>query len=159
MNLNQIVRQFFDENEYHKLADKIVIIRGDGIAIYSNFEDYLEAQTVGALVSGVWQAAESLSSLLNKNESFLDFRLGFDTSADGLYILPFTILEKTYYIGAIYGDADNPGKLKRNMRLLKDNVEVYLSKFSLDPEKNREEYLFENISDEEMDKLFAFGGI
>ncbi len=159
MNLNQIVKQFFDENEYYRLANKIIIIRADGINIYSSFDNQFEASSVGALVSGLWQAAESISSFLKNKNEFLDFRLGFDTSSDGLYVLPFPVLDSTYYICAIYGDAENPGKLKRNIRLLKNNLETYLSEFSLDVEKNREGYLFKNISDIEIDKLFSFGGM
>lgn len=159
MNLNSLIKNFFNENDYHKIADRLLVLRHDGINLYSNFDDQFEASNMGALVSGLWQAAESLSSMLKKENEFFEFRLGFDTTSDGLYVLPFTILKSTYYICAIYNGADNPGKMKRNIRLLKDNLETYLSEFSLDPEENRKGYLFTNISDDEMNKLFAFGGM
>ena len=135
------------------------LIDSDGISIYSNCEDKFEVSTIGALTSGLWQAAESLSAIVGKNNDFFEFRLGFDTSSDGLYILPVKIINEMYFVCIIYGKSENPGKLKRNIRQLKDSLEVFLSKFSLDVEKNREEYLFQNISDVEMDKLFAYGGI
>jgi len=159
MNLNLLVKQFFNENEYNKIANRLLVVRHDGINVYSNFDNEFEASSIGALVSGIWQAAESLSSLLKNDNEFFEFRLGFDTSSDGLYILPVNILNSSFYVCAIYSEADNPGKLKRNIRLLKDSLETFLSEFSLDSEKNRKGYLFENITDHEMDKLFSYGGI
>ena len=158
MNLNLLVKKFFEENEYNKIAERLVVLRHDGINVYSNMPDQFEAASIGALVSGVWQAAESLSSMLKQQNEFFDFRLGFDTSSDGLYVLPFTILDQTYYLCAIYRDSNNPAKLKRNIRLLKENLELFLSEFSFDTEKNREGYLFQNITDDEMNNLFGIGG-
>jgi len=158
MNLNEIVKRFFEENDYNKIANKIVVIRADGINIYSNLDNVLEASSIGALVGGLWQAASSLSSMLKKSNEFMEFRLGFDTTSDGVYVLPFEIMNSPYYVCAIYSEASNPGKLKRNLRRLKENLEVYLSEFSLDTEKNRKGYLFTEITDSEMDQLFAFGG-
>ncbi|MFT6631586.1 MAG: hypothetical protein ACJAS4_001537 [Bacteriovoracaceae bacterium] len=159
MNLNLLVEKFFNENDYNRIADKLVVMRHDGINVYSNCEDQFEASSIGALVAGLWQAAESLSSLLKKNDEFFEFRLGFDTSSEGLYVLPFTIMKSTYYVCAIYSESNNPAKLKRNLRLLKDSLEVFLSEFSLDEEANRKGYLFNEISDSEMDNLFSFGGV
>ena len=170
MNVNVLIKQFFTENEYHKIADRLVVLRSDGINIYSNIEDRFEASSIGALVSGLWQAAESLSSLLKSNHDYYDFRLGFDTSSDGLYVLPFKMMGKTFYICSIYKDSENPGKLKRNIRLLKENLEIYVSSFKVSKDakidvnrtnnkSERNEFLFDAISDEEMDRLFAFGGM
>ena len=159
MNLNILVKQFFVENDYQKISDRIIVLRSDGIKVYSNFENDTEAASIGALVSGLWQAAETLASMDNNKKDYLDFRLGFDSSSDGLYVLPLTVLGSTYYICAIYKDASNPAKMKRHLRLLKDNLEVYLSELSLDNEENRNGYLFSEISDDEMDNLFSFGGM
>lgn len=166
MNVNKLIKQFFIENDYHRIADRIVVLRGDGISIYSNIEDQYESSSIGALVSGLWQAAESLSSMLKKDDQFIDFRLAFDTTSDGLYVVPFKMMGKIFYLCAIYSDTDNPGKLKRHIRLLKDNLEVFVSEFKLNKPVNkinkeekgmaRSGFLFESISDEEMDKLFAF---
>lgn len=159
MNLNLLVEKFFKENDYDRIADKLVVMRHDGINVYSNCNDQFEASSIGALVSGLWQAAESLSSLLKNTNEFYEFRLGFDTTSDGLYVLPLTIMDSTYYICAIYKDTNNPAKLKRNLRLLNNSLELFLSEFSLDAEENRKGYLFTDISDSEMDNLFSFGGV
>ena len=157
MNLNLIVKQFFEESEYQKLADKIVVIRQDGISIYTNIENQLEASSMGALIGGVWQAAQALSEMTNKQEDHLDYRLGFDTSSSGLYILPLKIMNDTYYLGGIYMNLNNPAKLKQNLKLLKNNLELYLSDYS-SVDKVQEGFLFENISDDEMNNLFSFDG-
>ena len=158
MNLNKVVKQFLEENDDHKLSEKLVVIRQDGISIYSNIENELEAASVGALIGGVWQAAQALSELTKKGLDHTHYRLGFDTSSDGLYILPLTIMNDTYYLGGIYTDTNNPAKLKQNMKLLKNNLELFLSEFSIKEEK-KSGFLFQDISDDEMDNLFSFGGV
>mgnify|MGYP000353386217 CR=1 FL=1 len=104
MNLGVLVKQFFEENEYHKLAQRVSVIRHDGIDLYTNVENKLEASSIGALVSGLWQAAQSLSKLIADQTDFFEFRLAFDTSSSGLYVLPFSINGSDYYICAIYTD-------------------------------------------------------
>ena len=159
VNLNLLVNQFFTENEYDKLASKMVVVRNDGINVYSNIENSFETSSIGALVSGVWQAASSLSSMTRDQAEQDEFRLSFDTSLNGLHILPLRILGEIYFICAIFSEEENPAKLKRYIRLLRDNLEVYLSELSYDDNQNREGYLFTNISDSEMDNLFSFGGV
>lgn len=161
MNINLFIKQFFIENEYQKLANRVVVLRGDGIDLYSNIEDKFETSSICALVAGLWQAAKSLSSFISTNNDFFEFRLGFDTSSSGLYVLPFNFRENEYYICAIYKESDNPALLKRHLRLLKQNLETFLSAIEFEPKVNkstsiqREGYLFNNITDEEMDKLFS----
>lgn len=157
MNINSLIETYFNENDYHKLAARISVVRKDGISLYSNIEDKFETSSIGALVSGVWQAAQTLNSMVHEKSDFYEFRLGFDTTQTGLYILPIRILEEVYYICAIYEGEINPAKLKRNIRLLKNNLELFLSEFSDDKKRNEESYLFNNITDAEMDELFAFG--
>ncbi len=160
VNVNSLVKQFFLENEYNKLASKIVVIRNDGINVYSNIADEFEKSSIGALTSGLWQAAESISAFTkNSSTDFEEFRLSFDTSGDGLYVLPLSIMETKYFICAIFAEEDNPARLKRYIRLLRDNLETYLSELSADQDKNRNGYLFKEISDDEIDQLFSFGGV
>jgi hypothetical protein len=158
VNLNVLVKQFFNENNYNQLADRIAIVRPDGNIIYSNAKDSLESSSIGALVSGVWQAAESLNSIITNESQTYDFRLAFDTTENGLYILPIQIMGESYYVCSIFKDEVNPAKLKRNMRLLKENLEVFLSEYK-EVINNRNDYLFSEITDEEMDNLFSFNRV
>ena len=161
MNLSSALKLFFHENDFQKLSDRISIIRYDGITVYSNVRDDFESATTSALVSGLWQAAKSLNSMVKTNNEFIDFKLSFDSSENGLFILPFLLDKKEYYLCTIYKDVVNPAKLKRDMRIIKENLEVYLEDFSFAPtsskQAGREGFLFKDITDEEIDRLFDYG--
>jgi len=162
MNLNGMIKQFFDENGFGLLADRIAVIRFDGICLYSNVEDDFESASICALVSGLWQAAKSLNSLVGANQNFYDYRLGFDTTENGLYVVPFKFRNEEYFVCGIYKDTANPAKLKRNLRLLKENLEVFLQAIARDYKTDtagRSGYLFTDISDAEIDSLFDFSRI
>lgn len=172
MNVNFVVKKFFEENKYDKLADKILLVRQDGINIYSNIQNSLEATSMGALVGGVWQAAQALSELSGTRHELLEYRLGYDTSADGLYIVPLKISGKIYYLASMYLNQSNPGKLKKDLRYLKDDLENHLCELmskdlyatneinsnEIVGEKQSSGFLFDDISDDEMDNLFSFEG-
>ncbi|MAZ48844.1 MAG: hypothetical protein CME65_09780 [Halobacteriovoraceae bacterium] len=157
MNLNSHLKDFFFENEYDRLAEDISIIRKDGIPVFSNRGK--ASVTIGALISGLWQASESLSTQVTNKESFNEYRLAFDSSDQGVYVLPLVIFGETYFLSAIYNKELNPGKLKNQMRLIKSNIEIYMSSFKRTKAENREGYLFEDITDEEIDRMFQVSGI
>ena len=135
----------------------------DGITIYSNVKNDFESASASALVSGLWQAAKSLNSLVTSQNEFFDFKLSFDSSENGLFILPFLLNKQEYYLCTIYKDVVNPGKLKRDMRLIKENLEVYLEDFAFDGASQgragKESFLFKDITDEEIDRLFDYGEV
>ena len=155
MNLSTIIKQFFIENDFDKLAQKTAVVRNDGIVLFSNSKDFKESSSIGALVGGLWQAAQSLNTIVSGDSDVLEFRLSFDTSNQGIYILPFTINKKEYYICAIYNEVNNPALLKRNLRNIKNNLSDFLKEYCVTTEENKADYLFQNITDEEMDNLFA----
>ena len=157
MNLNSHLKDFFFENEYDRLAEDISIIRKDGIPVFSNRGK--ASVTIGALISGLWQASESLSTQVANKESFDEYRLAFDSSDQGVYVLPLMIFGETYFLSAIYNKELNPGKLKNQMRLIKSNIEIYMSSFKRTKTENREGYLFEDITDEEIDRMFQVSGV
>jgi hypothetical protein len=140
---------------------RLFVTREDGITIYDSIQDNTTT-SVAALVSGVWQASEALMSLVYPKNEALDFRLGFDTSSQGIYLFPFTLNEKRYFLGAIYSNCLNPGLLKRNIALIKEEMERLFAAEPL-PKKTisaqRQGYLFQDISDSEIDRLFSLGGI
>lgn len=157
MNLNALIKKFIQENNYQTLSQRFVVIRHDGISIYSNAEDDFESASICALVSGVWQAAKSLNSLVDSENSFYNHRLSFDTSSTGFSVLPIKIMDEEYYICSIYKDVSNPAKLKQQMRVFKDKLENYLLNNSFENQVDRSGYLFKNITDEEIDKIFEYG--
>lgn len=141
---------------------RLFVTREDGITVYDTIQDNTTA-SVAALVSGVWQASEALMGLVKQNDDVMDFRLGFDTSSQGIYLFPFSLSGKRYFLGAIYNDCLNPGQLKRQIAMIKEEMDrLFLSSEVAKPQvktKVREGFLFQDISDEEMDKLFSLGGI
>ena len=157
MNLNSHLKDFFFENEYDRLAEDISIIRKDGIPVFSNRGK--ASVTIGALISGLWQASESLSTQVTDHHSFKEFRLAFDSTDQGVYVLPLEIFNETYFLSAIYKKERNPGKLKNQMRLIKSNIEIYMSSFKRTKNNNREGYLFEDITDEEIDRMFEASNV
>ena len=95
--------------------------------------------------------------LVSKTEDIFEYRLGFDTSSQGIYLFAFQIEGKSYCCGAIYKDCVNPGLLKRQIMMLRSELEEM--KISEDETTaKRSEFLFKDITDEEMDGLFTIGG-
>jgi hypothetical protein len=158
MQLGSYIKQFFSENEFDLISDNISIVRNDGIVIYSN-KTSSDAQSIGALVGGVWQAAHALNSFISKNDDILEFRLSFDKSDQGVYVLPFMQNKQTFLICAIYKNVNNPGLLKRKLCNLKTSLVSYLLDFKSANKIEREGFLFTNITDEEIDKLFNYSRI
>lgn len=149
------------EPKLNGINARLFVTREDGITIYDSVQDNTTT-SVAALVSGVWQASEALMNLVYPQNEVMDFRLGFDTSAQGIYLFPFTLNEKRYFLGAIYSNCLNPGLLKRNIALIKEEMERLFAAEPL-PVKSivaqRQGYLFQDISDTEIDRLFSLGGI
>lgn len=157
MNINTLVKQFFVENDFQLLADKISVVRSDGVVVFSSTEDFNESYSIGALVGGVWQAANALNTIVSKKSDVLEFRLSFDTSSEGIYILPFDHNDKHYFICSIYKNEKNPAVLKNKMRNIKQTLSFYLKEMVVESvTQSRGGYLFSDITDEEMDKLFNF---
>lgn len=160
----KLVNDFFvDVADISQLRNSsLFLCRADGVPLYSNNglgEDVSEA-SVGALLGGVWQAARTLASFIPDSEGNQDiFRLSFDTSSRGIYIVPTPINGEEFYLGMIYFSEVNPGQVKSRLRDLSFKFVEYIESISihLAPEV-KDEFLFDDISDDEMDNLFTFGG-
>jgi hypothetical protein len=142
------------------LNTRLFVTREDGIMLFDSVMD-ASSSSVSALVSGVWQAASALMNIVqpDTNEALM-YRFGFDTSASGIILLPLEIEGKNYYLGAIYKDCLNPGFLKRQVTLIKEEIirisEITPEKKALKSENHlRHGFLFDEITDAEMDQLFS----
>lgn len=146
--------------ETNTIKDEITLsfVREDGIILYTNFPNELEAKSIGALVGGVWQAARSLASFTTKKD-VLDFRLSYDTSSDGIAIFPLCFENQYYFLCGIYKDELNPAVIKQQLRLLQGRLSEFLIDGLETTVQEKEEFLFDNITDEEMDNLFTVTGI
>ena len=146
------------------LNARLFFVRNDGISIYDSTQDQ-STQAVGALSGGLWQAAESLMKMIDAKTGPMEFRLGFDTSSQGVMIVPVNYHGTLYFLGAIYHECLNPALLKRQIIQLQDELEKKLLTMKVvkktGPRKvtsTRAGYLFDHITDEEMDRLFSLGG-
>ena len=148
----------------HEIQARIFLTREDGIMVHDSQTDHT-SQSVCALVSGVWQASEALMGLTGPEQDIMEFRFSFDTSSQGVYLFPLRIQGKKYFIGAIYNNCLNPGWLKRQITILKNKInevdlaDEFNSKITATIQNDRQGYLFNNISDDEMDRLFSIGGM
>ncbi len=145
------------------ISARLFVTREDGITVYDSVQDKTTT-SVAALVSGVWQASEALIGMVQQNNNIMDFRLGFDTSSQGIYLFPFSHSGKRYFLGAIYNDCLNPGQLKRQIALIKEEMDRLFESEAIkkvEPKVtiSRDGFLFQDISDEEIDRLFSLGGI
>lgn len=144
------------------ISARLFVTRDDGITIYDSIQNQTTT-SVAALVSGVWQASEALMGLAKPNQEMMEFRLGFDTSSQGIYLMPFLLTGKKYFFGAIYHECINPGQLKRQVVLIKEEMDRLFINDPAPKKKitttSREEFLFQEITDEEIDRLFSAGGI
>jgi len=151
------------ESKKGGLKARLFATREDGITIYDSVQNQTTA-SVSALVSGVWQASEALMILAQPTDDVMEFRLAFDTSSQGMFLFPFTYQDKRYFLGAIYQDCLNPGQLKRQVALIKEELDRF---FLEEPQttktksisNERQGFLFKDISDAEIDRLFSLGGL
>ncbi len=156
-----------DSNEVDNLLDNvgrasghsIFVCRNDGILLYSNEKKISQndQKSMGALVSGVWQAAEALSTFLPNYKNEDVYRLGFDTSSQGIYVLPLNIKQSTYYLGVIFYDEVNPGMIKSQIRNFGQKFINYIENKTYHNNEVKEDFLFKDITDHEIDQLFSFG--
>ncbi len=144
---------------------RLFVTREDGITVYDSVQNQTTT-SVAALVSGVWQASEALMGIVQSKQNVMEFRLGFDTSSEGIYLFPFELEEKRYFLGAIYDDCVNPGQLKRRIAMIKEEMDTLFAQLPTNKTNKitkvpagRDGFLFQEITDEEIDRLFGVRGI
>jgi len=156
-NVVEKIRQVL-EPRLRKVPARVFVTRQDGVSLFDSVQD-TGSQSISALVSGVWQASEALMGFVNKSEEVLDYRFSFDTSSNGIFLFPLEHRGAKFYLGAIYDNCLNPALLKRQMAVLKDELQTEISLVEEKPLKERNGFLFQEISDAEMDRLFGEGRI
>ncbi len=142
------------------------MIRYDGVILHHNntIESSHSKSSIGALLSGVWQASKALADFIPAQKRDEGFRLSFDTSDRGVYIVPINNELEELYLGLIYHDEINPGLIKNKMREMAASFSEFLAQELIKNEPNfkktkgndQSDFLFGEISDAEMDRLFAF---
>ena len=163
------VEAFFKSCEIDEKINRFsfFMIRYDGVVLYhnNNLGNSMTKSSIGALLGGVWQAAKALADFIPQDKRSEGYRLSFDTSDQGIYIVPITNNYEELYLGLIYHDEVNPGFIKSKMRemagsfseFLEHELAMHAKKQGKDQSsKTSGEFLFGDISDAEMDRLFSF---
>lgn len=153
MDLNKQIKIFL-EGKHADIGlgeNKVYFARPDGVLLYDSGNS-TEAATIGALVSGAWQASRALAG---KSKEY--FRFSFDTSDSGVYILPVEITSKEFFVACIYENVTNTGQLKMKLRKLKTQIEEQFKNADYN-DNSSADFLFRNITDDEIDNLFAIAG-
>jgi hypothetical protein len=159
------IEQFFKSCEIDDKLNRysFFLIRHDGVVLYhnDNGENSLSKSSVGALLGGVWQAAKALASFIPNEQNNEGYRLSFDTSAQGVYVVPAKVYNEEFYLGLIYFNETNPGQIKNKIRSIAESFSEYMEAelkshpVSAIKNKKSSDYLFNDISDVEMDRVFA----
>jgi hypothetical protein len=129
-----------------------VITRPDGLVVWENLDDKKRLQEMGALGCGLWQSAKTFGKFTNNNS--LNPTLSFGSSADGLFVSHVKIKSYEYILFVIYKGCLNPAKLKLKFRSFRQVVEDFL--FYESEQNEKEEQIFSDITDKEVDDLFSF---
>jgi hypothetical protein len=164
------IEQFFKSCEIDEKLNRysFFLIRHDGVVLYhnDNLNNGISKSSIGALLGGVWQAANALASFIPKDFKSNDeiYRLSFDTAAQGIYVVPAKVYNEEFYLGLIYHGEINPGLIKNKIRSMADGFTEFMeaelknlpvATADTKPRQKNNEYLFNDISDVEMDHVFA----
>jgi len=141
---------------------RLMVVRRDGLLVWDAAPDG-QSQSLAALCGGVWEASLAMAQTAGAAQGPEGFRLVFDDAAAGVLVFPLTLEGQTYYLAGVYVDCVNPARLRRQVQELRDAIAdgwkappVTTPKLApATNNKGREGYLFSDITDEEMDRLFG----
>ena len=143
----------------HKLPMglRLLVVRNDGLLVWDGRPDN-SSQAMAALCGGVWEAANAMAKAAGQ-ASVQDFRFVFDSTDRGVLIFPIEGDRQHFYLTAIYQGCVNPALLKRQVHGLGTKLAAHVRALPRParstPVPQRTGYLFSDISDEEMDRLFG----
>ncbi len=157
-NIEVVIQEFF--KEYSGLDSLVnsglIVCRQDGIPLYSfkSIQTDFDSDTAGALIAGVWQASSVLSQFIPE-ETEDDFRFNYTTSSKGIYITKLSGNFEDIYLSLIYFGVDNPAKLKGRVRLIESKLVEFIEAHLSQDIQTDDVFLFDDISDNEVEDLFA----
>jgi len=125
-----------------------LICRRDGMILFTTEKN--PDPTLGALACGLWQASHELKKNNFPTENAL-FKLSFESSSSGVLFNEIPD-QNDFFLITLYKQAVNPGFIKAKLRTLV----VDISGYSFIDKSSK--FLFSDLSDREIDNLFAFAG-
>jgi hypothetical protein len=150
------VQTFSDQNLLRSISILAISLEGQVLGHLGKDLSANKIQSMGALLVGLWQASDSLSELI-ENEDEDDLKLSFQSSSSGYYVLSPGPNNPKVLWAFVFEGATNPGKIKVLSQKLRNHMDevIYLNR----NDENESAQLFNNITDEEMDKLFSFAEV
>lgn len=153
MDLTQEMIGFIEKNRLQE--SQIFILRSDGVCLFEqagNVASKMENTVLLSLLAGAAAIAESLNKYFEKKMEPL--RVSFETSNTGIYLLRIRKSFEVCYLAVTYSGEKNPYRLKLRMRTLALQLEKneILAKNTVTHKKN---FLFQNISESEIEELFS----
>ncbi len=132
---------------------ELFIIRADGTLLFS--DGNTKGHSLSALMGGMWQAAQHTFKSLDKNENQNELKLSFGDADSGIFM---TLIREhdPLYLSCIYKNILNPGLLRNELRILSLLMQEIVKLDKNIKNTKKDEYLFNNITDNEIDKLFTF---
>ncbi len=132
----------------------ILIANRDGICLFSNQEKGKDI-SMGALLGGVWQASVALLEI-NKFQNNDSLKLGFDDGENGFCVVAIELAGRPCYACLVFEKEIAPGAVRGQLKHWCDRLAESLENWSAPA--TRSGYLFKDVTDEEIDRLFSFGG-
>ncbi len=148
MNIVKIKENFNYFTKQHKDLN-LFLIRDDGHTLIRSHEK--DEHHLAVLISSMWNASHAASKIFD-HYSLDQYRLGFDCGDKGLFILPIKKNDKVILLGCVFKNALQTGKLKQEIRNLANEIGEYFEDESQD---RYEDFIFKDLSDEEIDQVFA----
>ncbi len=147
----------------NELAESaLYLLRSDGIVLFEN-NGGAKTETIGALMSGIYQACSALGEILVAQSSGQkNFRFHYGDSEQGIMACHVghdsESFSESFYLVCLYRSLANPGKLKHELFMLGERLCLYLQNqdSSVKDVSQDKTVLFQDISDAEVNQLFSF---
>ena len=161
--LFQTIEKLQNRPEYQAIFkdSTVLVVREDGPILWTNREEEDQQAAYGALMGGAWKAAQTIMELQPSNTTWQRdaFRLSFDTSESGAYILPIGPVKNRLFIGMLFQNEINPGRVKNQFRSFVGQLNSQLIEEDKPEEVGKRDCLFPEISDDEINQLFSTAGV
>ena len=150
------IKEMFDKHSFY-------FVREDGLVLFQySFDSMsdLNAASIGALIGGVWQASNELGSNVAIGAGD-DLKLSFGSSDSGVYIIGLDNSDnQKMFFCCMYQKEINPGLLKMKVGKLGEKISKRFDEHMKQKKshKIRDNFLFDNITDDEIDRLFGQAG-
>jgi hypothetical protein len=163
MSISKKIEEHFSKFNGKEVLEKTTILAlsrdGQVFGQLGKIKSEKDIQSLGALLVGMWQASEAVGDFLSGSAE-KDLTLSFQSSNKGFFLLRPTEKNKEVFWGVLFESEVNPGKIKlyaKKMRSFYDEIKIIESKDMNNTQDG--EFLFQNITEDEVDKLFSFAGL